>query len=191
MANLTKAQRLAKAAAADAAAATAAAADAASAQTTSAENTKTGDSGTADGTAAASNDAGLETINTEAVSEATQVAADAAAPAAANTALVGEATPAAGADDGIDTVADTAAKDVPTAGPVTGFPLRARVRNNTRMPVQVPALNLDLPASGEATITIYSEGDFKTLHSDLTALFSLNGLGEDAFTVSPAETTEA
>lgn len=136
MANLTKAQRLAKAAAAAAAAAaaTAAAADAASAPPISADQTKTGDSGTA---------------------------------------------------------ADTVARDAPTAGPVTGFPLRARVRNNTRMPVQVPALNLDLPASGEATITIYSEGGFKTLHSELTALFSLNGLGEDAFAVGPAEMTEA
>lgn len=187
MANLTKAQRLAKAAAADAAAATAAAADAASAQTTSAENTKTGDSGTADGTAVASNGKGLETT----VSEATQAAADAAALDAANAALVGEVTPAAGADDGIDTAATIADQDAPSAGTTLGFPLRARVTNNTRMPVQVPALHLDLPASGEATITIYSEGDFKTLHSDLTALFSLNGFRENAFTVSPAETTEA
>ena len=75
--------------------------------------------------------------------------------------------------------------------PAVAFPLLVRVANQTRMPVQVPAVHLDLPASGEATIIIYSEGDLKTLHSDLNALFSLNGFREDAFTISPAETTEA
>lgn len=183
MANLTRAQRAAKVAAISADAA-------ASAQTSSADQTKTGDSATAGDTPAAQNGAGLESTNTTKASDVTQDAAAAGALDAASTPPVIEAPPVADAAGG-GTPAAIKDQDGPTTQPTIGFPLRARVKNNTRMPVQVPALHLDLPASGEATITLYSEGDFKTLYSDLTALFSLNGFGEDAFSVSPAETTEA
>lgn len=187
MANLTRAQRAAKVAltAADAAA---------SAQTSSADQTKTGDSATAGDTPVAQNGADPEATNTTTASDATQGAAVAGTLDAASAPPVIEAAPVADAAivaAGGGTPAAIEDQGGPTTQPTIGFPLRARVKNNTRMPVQVPALHLDLPASGEATITLYSEGDFKTLHSDLTALFSLNGFGEDAFSVSPAETTEA
>lgn len=188
MANLTRAQRAAKVAAISADAA-------ASAQTSSADQTKTGDSGAAGDTSAAQNGGGLESTSATTASDVTQDAAAAGALDAANAPPVIETAPvddpAIAAAGGSGAPAAIKDQDGPTTQPTIGFPLRARVKNNTRMPVQVPALHLDLPASGEATITIYSEGDFKTLHSDLTALFSLNGFGEDAFSVSPAETTEA
>ena len=177
MPNLTKAQRAAKDA--EAAAAASASAPISSAEKTNTDQNSNGESGVAGDTAAAQNGADLEVLNVTSASEAAQPATDDAALDAASEAPVLAAPPAPAA-----TIADQ-------GSPSIGFPLRARITNKTRMPVQVPALHLDLPASGEATITLYSEGDFKTLHSDLTALFSLNGFGDDAFTVVPAETTEA
>lgn len=114
---------------------------------------------------------------------------------ALNTAEASAAAPAAADEIAAGGGVDTAATVVPppeAPPPAVAYPQRVRVTNNTRMPVQVPALHLDLPAGpGHADVTLYSGGDFQTLHGDLSALFALNGFGEDAFTIAQIKALDA
>lgn len=71
------------------------------------------------------------------------------------------------------------------------YPCQVQVTNNTRMPVEVPASGLALgPAPASTVITVQDQGSFTALLNDLDALRELNGFGEDAFTIAPAESGE-
>lgn len=63
------------------------------------------------------------------------------------------------------------------------FPARLCVTNNTRMPVQVPAVGLELVANGSAEIVCLGEREYCALKNDLAALAEMNGFAADAFVV--------
>lgn len=66
------------------------------------------------------------------------------------------------------------------------FPLRVRVTNFTRMPVQVPWATLEVgPAPAYATTVVRSEQQLQSLCAELEVLAKLNGLGHEAFAVEP------
>lgn len=63
------------------------------------------------------------------------------------------------------------------------FPARLCVTNNTRMPVQVPAVGLEMVANGSAEIVCLGEREYCALKNDLAALAEMNGFAADAFVV--------
>lgn len=70
--------------------------------------------------------------------------------------------------------------------PPPEYPQRLRVTNNTRMPVQVVVVPLQLgPAPSFADVTVHGEREHEALLSDLDALRALNGFDGNAFEVNP------
>lgn len=127
-----------------------------------------GDATDAEGNApAAGGDAEVDALNTAAAVEA----------------LAGVDPEAAAevADVGVDTAATLADGEPATLA----FPLRVRVTNNTRMPVQLAVVALDLPAADSKTITVAGQREFDAMQADLQCLRNLNGFPEDAFEVEP------
>jgi len=116
---------------------------------------------------AADGDAELDALNTEAAVEAL---AETDPEAAAEVAAVGVDTAATLADGGAAELA---------------FPVRVCVTNNTRMPVQLAVVALDLPAADSKTITVAGQREFDAMQADLQCLRNLNGFPEDAFEVEP------
>lgn len=115
--------------------------------------------------------------------------ADATVADAGSEATAAEVAAAAQADADAQAAANIAAAAASTAGDVGDaeeleFPARIRVTNNTRMPIQVPAVDLSVdasPAFGETTLN--TRGAYDTMLRDLEALRLLGGFSEGAFTV--------
>lgn len=127
----------------------------------------------------------------------TEAPADAGAELdAANTAQVIDQAPEAAeeilAGGGVDTAAtveqggeiadETEQED--DSGEEIAYPARARVTNNTRMPIQMTAVPLWLgPAPDYVDVVIPGKGEHDSLLFDLEAVRKLNGFGVDAFVV--------
>lgn len=83
---------------------------------------------------------------------------------------------------GVDTAATLADEH---AGELA-FPLRVRVTNNTRMPVQLAVVALYLGAAPSAqTVTVQGRSEYDAMLADLSSLRALNGFDTDAFVVEP------
>lgn len=81
---------------------------------------------------------------------------------------------------------DTAATVADRGGDALAFPLRVRVTNRTRMPVQLAVVPLDLRAAPDAqTVTVPGQREYDAMLTDLSSLRALNGFDEDAFVVEP------
>lgn len=104
---------------------------------------------------------------------------------AVNTAAVVEAL----AEVDPEAAAEVAAVGVDTAATLEGadepvFPIRVRVTNHTRMPVQTAAVPISLgPAPSHAVVVISGQREYDSLTSDLESLRVLNGFGDDAFVI--------
>jgi len=131
-------------------------------------------------------------VEDEAATAATELAGDASEPAPSEDPVSEDAEPETPADPSEPQTAADAALTQPQASDPVGdaetYPCQVRVTNNTRMPIQIPAVKLGIgPAPASAVIVLNTAADRAALVSDLETLRTLNGFADDAFQVT-AET---
>lgn len=119
----------------------------------------------------------LAAVATEAPAEATQLDSSTVAGADSEVTTDTPETP-------VEATAEVMSEAVEVAQEAIAYPVRLLVKNKTRMPVQVPAVGLDLPAYSEVALDCLGEREHSALLNDLAALAVLNGFDTGVFDVS-------